>query len=375
MDYSNETICSPAFIYNSLNGGKDNGLHMLDAFNLLKNEGCLPLSIMPYKAYDYTTKPPEGYDDIKEQFKIEDFTRLTKRFGHIDDDDIDSIRLTLSREGPVVIGALLSIEPNWNNLIGKDNSLNKEAADRVLKSHKDGNTTAHSMVVVGFDDDYYGFNQGAFKIMNSWGPNWKEDGFFWMSYEAFKLNVFEVYRMVRKPSPPVEIVEESDIYNLPIKMGIEIMRSSIENDFKEYDVKYNTDTQFFSVDYVFQQRDRFRVLLETNDNYSAYFVNITPSGRITKLLPRHRNDSSWIYANIDYAIPNASSYFTFGGDTGRELFVMILSQSELTDNDVIIRGRINTESLTSVDKIKELVYSELSKKEGVAIYAFEIRSN
>ncbi|HYR10384.1 MAG TPA: C1 family peptidase, partial [Longimicrobium sp.] len=39
---------------------------------------------------------------------------------------------------------------------------------------------AHCMMIVAYDDDI-----GAFKIQNSWGTGWGENGFVWMAYDTF----------------------------------------------------------------------------------------------------------------------------------------------------------------------------------------------
>lgn len=41
---------------------------------------------------------------------------------------------------------------------------------------------AHSVLLVGYDDDYLG--RGALLARNSWGHNWGQDGHFWFEYNA-----------------------------------------------------------------------------------------------------------------------------------------------------------------------------------------------
>ncbi len=48
----------------------------------------------------------------------------------------------------------------------------------------------HAQCVVGYDDRKYG---GAFLIMNSWGPQWGNNGFAWVRYRDFKYFVREAY--------------------------------------------------------------------------------------------------------------------------------------------------------------------------------------
>jgi C1A family cysteine protease len=43
----------------------------------------------------------------------------------------------------------------------------------------------HAMVIVGYEDKY-----NAFKVLNSWGPNWGYGGFCYMSYDLFNTALF-----------------------------------------------------------------------------------------------------------------------------------------------------------------------------------------
>lgn len=37
------------------------------------------------------------------------------------------------------------------------------------------------MLVVGFNDEF-----NAFKVVNSWGESWGDNGFVWIDYKAFE---------------------------------------------------------------------------------------------------------------------------------------------------------------------------------------------
>lgn len=62
------------------------------------------------------------------------------------------------------------------------------------------------MVVVGYDD-----NKQAYKIFNSWGTSWGDNGFGWISYPLFESKVREAYTaqdiVIVDPN---RIVEEPD---------------------------------------------------------------------------------------------------------------------------------------------------------------------
>ena len=46
----------------------------------------------------------------------------------------------------------------------------------------------HCVLIVGYDD-----NKSAFKIINSWGKDWGNDGYLWIDYTAFDEYIREAY--------------------------------------------------------------------------------------------------------------------------------------------------------------------------------------
>ncbi|MGN6828559.1 C1 family peptidase [Paucibacter sp. M5-1] len=46
----------------------------------------------------------------------------------------------------------------------------------------------HAMAIVGYDDD-----RQAYLVVNSWGVDWGNQGYFWFDYNSFQSSVFEVY--------------------------------------------------------------------------------------------------------------------------------------------------------------------------------------
>jgi len=57
--------------------------------------------------------------------------------------------------------------------------------------------SGHAMTLVGYDE-----NKGAYRLMNSWGTAWGDNGFMWIAYEAFEDMAEVAYVAEPASSPP-----------------------------------------------------------------------------------------------------------------------------------------------------------------------------
>lgn len=162
--YNKDTLFSPAYIYNQINGGVDHGSSIYDACQLMVKQGCATLKSMPYNVKNYKSKP--NSQAIKEagQYKAETFYTIKPT-------DISTIKSYLAKGYPVIFGA--TVYMNFNN-ISKSNP--------VYNSKSGKSMGGHAMTLVGYDDSKYG---GAFKLINSWGTGWGDKGYAWIPYKFF----------------------------------------------------------------------------------------------------------------------------------------------------------------------------------------------
>jgi C1A family cysteine protease len=162
-DINKNHIFSPAYIYNQINGGQDNGAMFADAFNLLQSKGVASLSTDPYNDADYLSKPNPDAVSEAQNFKI----AWAKT---IDPKDHNGIKSYLAKGYPVVIA------------IAFDETFMDPKGPAVITPMKiDENAMGHAMLIVGYDE-----GKKAFKIMNSWGKEWRDGGFCWMPYDVAK---------------------------------------------------------------------------------------------------------------------------------------------------------------------------------------------
>jgi len=167
------TLFSPAFIYNQINNGQDAGSKFIDALNLLSQQGSALLSDMPYNETDYQTQPSEEIRQKAKPFRIDYWRQVNVM-------DIKEVKAQVNAGYPVVIGAALDE--------GFKAAKTEGGNEYVWRSVIGNNIGGHAMLVVGFDD-----SRNAFKVMNSWGSLWGNNGYCWIDYSFFPKAVKEGY--------------------------------------------------------------------------------------------------------------------------------------------------------------------------------------
>ena len=166
-------LFSPSFIYNQINNGQDGGARFIDALNLLSQIGAARYEDMPYNENDWISQPSEEIKEKAKPYRI-DYWRQVNIM------DIKEVKNQVNAGYPVVIGT--AVDQGFQ--AGKRNG----TSDFVWRASQGNSLGGHAMLVVGFDD-----SRNAFKVMNSWGTNWGNDGFCWLDYNYFTTAVKEIY--------------------------------------------------------------------------------------------------------------------------------------------------------------------------------------
>lgn len=164
---------SPSFVYNQINNGEDKGSQFEDALRVLTNQGAALMNDMPYDPDNYRKQPTEEIRLRAKPFRIRQWLRVNTA-------ERSEIKLHIKNRIPVIIGA--PVDEGFRNAI-------KNGTGEYFWNTKSGNSLGdHAMLVVGYDDV-----KKAFKIMNSWGKTWGNDGYCWMDYDFFEKIVKRGY--------------------------------------------------------------------------------------------------------------------------------------------------------------------------------------
>jgi len=227
---------SPGFIYwCAIPEGMDcldPGLNPVTALKVLLNYGAAPLSSVEYPSY-YPFEdaricyryPLSFKDDFAEAslYKLDKVKRVT---------NVSEVKSALSNGSPCLYG--IKVVSSFSDALGKDvwTPYSSESPNNT-----DGN---HALAVIAYDDYKYG---GAFKIFNSWGSSWGNNGAIWIKYDDFLeygIAVFSLHRRYESssfgsPSP--------DALSLP--KGINLPNFSNKSDLVEEEVDY-LDIELFN---------------------------------------------------------------------------------------------------------------------------------
>jgi len=190
---------SPSYTFNLLNGGVNAGVSAVYAYDVLKNQGAMKMNVCPYDAsnfnynWDYTVQ--NQINALKTRLtghgELVVTTSSTSKITSCTDTDLDEVKKALC------YGKVLMIRVQAGSGMSNWSFKSTNSGDGVAAYRASSAGGGHAMVVVGYDDtvtcDINGngtieaSERGAFKIANSWGTGWKNDGFVWLMYDA--LNV------------------------------------------------------------------------------------------------------------------------------------------------------------------------------------------
>lgn len=137
----------------------DRGAYLRDAVKVAKTKGVAPEVFCRYNDSNVNRKPFAMAEYIAAQNKIKEYYRLVS---------LKDVKASVAANHPVICA--IPVGHNWTSARGSG----------VIQKEKTV-TGRHAFVIVGYDDTLK-----AFKVQNSWGLNWADKGFAWVSYDGFK---------------------------------------------------------------------------------------------------------------------------------------------------------------------------------------------
>jgi len=222
---------SPAFLYNRLKiGSCDGGSYIHENLEMVRDVGIASWNDMPYTDKSCDAFPSTKATKNAKCSKILNY-QTVRIHEPIEDREIQDMKYYLSNYNPLVIG--IYIHEGFLN----HTQIGGESFYKHYKGKK--YYGGHAIVVVGYDD-----SKNAFKIINSWGKDWGNDGFLWIDYEVFKKIVFVVYRTEDAKNE----CEDSSSYLFVNQQSILFKEQLIDKTYTKSFILSNTGSVAFAID-------------------------------------------------------------------------------------------------------------------------------
>ncbi len=281
----NSTAYSPAFVYNQIGLDGCQGAYIQNAMEFMQKKGVVPYADFPYTDQDCSRQPNSVLENKATQNLMHGFTRLTDGES-VQGINVRAVKEHLAKDAPVVIGMMVG-GSFMQEMMGKD-LWTPTDADRSQMGFG-----GHAMCVIGYDD-----RKQAFQIMNSWGPEWGNNGVAWVRYADFKEFVREAYGIDPMPKR-----------GAAVNVSFEAAIGLVKNDNKQYiPLKVKSGNIFETVSTV-APGTKFKMEIKNSTECYTYIFGQETDGSSYTLFP---------YPNKDDA--TKTSFSPYCGITGYRLF-------------------------------------------------------
>ena len=178
----------PYFIYSIMKMSQNDCndvLIMREALDLITKAGAKKLFYPPFLSCDssWNQEKLASVFEYTFPYRINNWYYLEKEDSNL----INNIKYYITKGSPIMFGA--NINSSLQSYGGSN--INGVKSDglwnpKVTNSESSG----HAMCIVGYDNYKYG---GSFRVVNSWGKDYGDNGFLWIRYSDFKKYAVEIY--------------------------------------------------------------------------------------------------------------------------------------------------------------------------------------
>ncbi len=304
-----------------------------DAMEALKTQGAVKYAELEYPNCNPDLSKLKPYQSSQ----ILDYVRL---FSLIDDGNkVNVTKQSLSANLPIVVGLQVNVTLKklgrlgwiWHKI---KEFFGFEDEEFALWKPNDANLIeGHGVCVVGYDDNKFN-KKGAFKIVNSRGPRWGDNGYFWILYSDYERLAKQAYQAILPKIPKEDIKFSGEVAYLTDNFGLENDQFSAENEASVLK-NYNLDSSNYLTAYNFKEpvkhNSHFRFFVKTdNDFYIYIFDENKEFDKVNQVFPEEFDNFDFykLTKNAKYIFPQESNW-SLEGPKGKEKVVFLFSQHQL----------------------------------------------
>lgn len=259
----NNVAFSPAFLYSQIGLDGCQGSYIIKAMEFMTNKGAVPFNQFPYDENNCSRQPTNQMMNEASQNRMHGFNRLTEGDG-VSNLSLRAVKEHLAKDAPVVIGMMVGGS-------FMEGMMGQKVWHPTRQDYSQTGFGGHALCVIGYDDRLEG---GSFQIMNSWGPEWGENGIGWVRYNDFKEFVREAYGI----DP---MTKRGAALNIDFECNIGL----VNNDTKQYiPLKAGSGNTFATVTPI-RKGTKFKIEIKNAIECYIYLFTPNPAGSSFVLFP------------------------------------------------------------------------------------------
>lgn len=325
-----ENSFSPGYFYRTIapDKGDCSGANTSYAVSYLKDYGALPSRYWNRTGDEYFCPQSPLESTLIEkarEYKIDEYARLFERSYDYDASKASKVKLSLDNDNPVVVS--LNCPPSFHHV--------RNGRDLwVPTEDPSGDYGGHAVTVIGYDDNKY---DGAFLIQNSWGYDYGDEGFVWVTYDDFNHFFYRALELVNLPKlEPEEPIFKGGLRFIDIDTN-EALEFKLAEKFRNWNTVLNNGEHTYKATKSLKSGTRVRIMA---NNDQPAFVYILGTGSVnTSIANLFPGDNLGLSAALNYknnevALPNEDGAFVMDDTVGKDYMIMLFSRESLDINDI-----------------------------------------
>lgn len=331
---------SPGFIYRVTTPKTScNGAFVSDCVKKIKTVGIAKLS--DYDEDCPQSDIPKSIYKKADAYKINGYATLWNTANPLTEKErVQAVKKSIDEGNPVVIAMYV---PN-SFCYSKGPTWIKKSTD-VADGNQGHMHGRHAMCIIGYDNEKDG---GAFRVQNSWGKAWADDGSIWVKYEDAAEFIYQAVEMFKMPSVAKEDEKNTLAGSLRLveNTGQE-MKASLKNDHYEMNKAYRSGT-------------RFRIYLNNNQPAYVYAIGSDNSNKIYQVFPHKKGISPALnYSQNSVPIPSENQHVRMDGNVGTDYLCVIYSKLPLNLDDIKKSISRQSSRYSFQEKVQRVLGSQL----------------